>query len=52
MYPKVVEKAVGENQTLYTDHEDPAYFVFVVRTDKDEIPFWAKEKLAVLKVVR
>ena len=50
-YPKAVEKACGKNKVLQSNLTDPAYFVFVLKTDNDEIPMWAKEKLDVLKVV-
>ena len=48
-YPKVVEAIVGENKVLFTPEEDPAFFVFVVKSET--VPKWAAEKgLTILKV--
>ena len=40
-YPAAVERVLGKGKTLSTPKETPAYFVFVLNTDNDDVPLWA-----------
>ena len=47
-YPHLVKEIIGEYKVAYTPKEDPAYYLFVVKSDK--IPKAFEGKFTVLKI--
>ena len=55
-YPDLVVSNIGENKVLYTQKDDPVYFIFCMKTTKEtmekegKVPAWAEGKFNVLQV--